>query len=154
MLSKLTRLSVTVDGRYATAAELQFLKDYFKTFNLRLKAYKKIQAAEAEILRKVEAKVLSIDPNLFRSGSEDATAKWRLDTLRVLRYTSAALLTNDVERLRNGFILWFHTILRALEAERSANITYQVMLDVIKQYLTPAEAAIFSPIWELHRLKK
>lgn len=154
MLTKLARLSVVADGRYATAAELQFLKDYFKTFNLRVSAYKKIQAAEAEIIHKVQAQVQSIDPHLLRSGFEDMTAKWRLDTVRVLRYTSAALLSNDVERLQTGFIVWFHTILRALEADRSAEITYQVMSEVIKQYLTPEEVALFSPIWELHRLKK
>ncbi|WP_017715005.1 hypothetical protein [Kamptonema formosum] len=154
MLSQLAKLSLAADGRYATATEVQFLRDYFKSFNLRLSAYQKIQAAEQEIIRQAQANVQSIDASLLSNGSEDATSKWRLDTLRVLRHTAAALLINDAERLQNRFILWFKTVLRALDVERSADITHQVMLDVVRQYLTPEEAALFSPLWELNRLEK
>jgi hypothetical protein len=154
MLSQLARLSVAADGRYASATELQFLRDYFKSFNLRLSAYQKIQAAEKEIIRQVQAKVQSIDPNLLNNGSEDATSKWRLDTVRVLRHTAAAMLINDPERLQNRFILWFKTVLRALDVERSAEITHQVMLEVVRQHLTPEEAALFSPLWALNRLDR
>lgn len=154
MLSQLARLSAQADGRYATANELQFLKNYFKSFSVRLSAYQKIKAAEADIIRQVQAKVESVDPSLFFSGSEDATSKWRLDTVRVLRHTAAALLVDDAERLRNRFIVWFKTVLRAVNVEASADITYQVMLEVVQQYLTAEEAAIFRPLWELNRLHK
>jgi hypothetical protein len=153
MLSQFARLSTVADGRYATPEELQFLKDYFRSFNRRVSAYKKIQAAETEIIRKAQQRIQAIDPNLLGGGSQEVMAKWRLDTIRVLRYTTAALISNDIERFRNDFVVWFHSVLKALEVDYSAEITYQVILDIIKQYLTAEEAAIFIPIWELNRLK-
>ncbi|MGL5065511.1 MAG: phycobilisome protein [Microcoleus sp.] len=151
MLSQLARLSMEADGRYASAEELQFLKEYFQSVNHRLSAYKKIQASEKEILRQVEAQMQSMDASLFRRGSQDVTSKWRLDTVRVLRHSAAALLTNDTERLRDRLLLWFQTILGAFQAKNSSGITYDVMKKVLKQYLTAEEASLFFPILEINR---
>jgi hypothetical protein len=151
MLSQLARLSMEADGRYATAEELQFLKEYFQSLNHRMSAYKKIQASEKEILRQVEAQMQSLDASLFRRGAQDVTSKWRLDTVRVLRHSAAALLTNDTERLRDRLLLWFQTILGAFQAKNSSGITYDVMKKVLKQYLTAEEASLFFPILEINR---
>ncbi|MCU0547663.1 MAG: phycobilisome protein [Oscillatoriaceae cyanobacterium Prado104] len=151
MLSQLARLSTEADGRYASAEELQFLKEYFQSLNYRISAYKKIQAAEKEILRQVEAQIQSVDASLFRRGSQDVTSKWRLDTVRVLRHSAAALLTNDTERLRDRLLLWFQTILGAFQAKNSSAVTYDVMKKVLKQYLTAEEASLFFPILEINR---
>lgn len=151
MLSQLARLSVEADGRYAAQSELQFLKDYFQSLNLRLSAYKKIQAAEKEIIRDVETKILSSNPTLFRLGSQDVTAKWRLDTVRVLRHSAAALLIDDRDRLRDRLLVWFQTILDSFQAKKSAEVTFEIMQDVIQRYLTAEEASLFVPILEMNR---
>jgi hypothetical protein len=151
MLSQLARLSMEADGRYASAEELQFLKEYFQSLNHRMSAYKKIQASEKEIIRQVEAQMQSLDANLFRRGSQDVTSKWRIDTVRVLRHSAAALLTNDTERLRDRLLLWFQSILGAFQAKNSSGVTYDVMKKVIKQYLTAEEASLFFPILEINR---
>jgi len=151
MLSQLARLSMEADGRYASAAELQFLKDYFQSLNHRMSAYKKIQASEKEILSQVEAQMLSIDPNLFRRGSQDVSAKCHGDTVQVLRHSTAALLINDTERLRDRLLLWLQTILGAVQVKNSSAVTYDVMQKVIKQYLTAEEASLFLPILEIDR---
>ncbi|MEK0182588.1 MAG: phycobilisome protein [Oscillatoriales cyanobacterium] len=151
MLSQLSRLSVEADGRYASAAELQFLKDYFQSLNHRMSAYKKIQASEKEILSQVEAQMQSIDPNIFRRGSQDVTAKCRLDAAMVLRHSAAALLINDTERLRDRLLLWLQTILGPFHAKNSSSVTYDVMKKVIKQHLTTEEANLFVPILDINR---
>ncbi|MGB3264529.1 MAG: phycobilisome protein [Microcoleus sp.] len=151
MLSQLARLSTEADGRYATADELQFLKDYFQSLNHRMSAYKKIQAAEKEIIRQVESEMQSLDPSLFRRGSQDVTAKWRIDALRVLRHSAAALLINDTERLRDRLLLWFQTILGAFQARNSSGVTYDVMKKVLKKYLTAEEVSLFFPILDINR---
>jgi hypothetical protein len=148
MLSQLARLSMEADGRYASAAELQFLKDYFQSLNHRMSAYKKIQASEKEILSQVEAQMLSLDPNLFRRGSQDVGARCHLDTVHVLRHSAAALLINDTERLRDRLLLWFQTIIGAFHGP---SVTYEVMKNVIKQHLTAEEASLFLPILEIDR---
>lgn len=151
MLSQLANLSVEADGRYAAQSELQFLKDYFQSLNLRLSAYQKIQAAEKEIIRDVETKILSASPDLLRRGSQDLTSKWRLDTVRVLRHSAAALLIDDRNRLRDRLLLWFQTILGSFQAKKTSEITFQIMQDAIKQYLTAEEANLFIPILEMNR---
>ncbi|HLO47159.1 MAG TPA: phycobilisome protein [Kamptonema sp.] len=151
MLSQLASLSVETDGRYAIQSELQFLKDYFLSLNLRLSAYQKIQAAEKQIMRDVETKILSTNPKLLRFGSQDVTPKWRLDTMRVLRYSAATLLIDDRDRLRDRLLLWFQTILESFQAKKSSELTFQIMQDVIKRYLTAEEASLFVPILEMNR---
>lgn len=151
MLSQLARLSMEADGRYASAVELQFLKDYFQSLNHRMSAYKKIQASEKEILSQVEAQMQSLDPSLFRRGSQDVSAKCHIDTVQVLRHSTAALLINDTERLRDRLLLWLQTILGAVQVKNSSAVTYDVMQKVIKQYLTAEEASLFLPILEMDR---
>lgn len=150
MLKQLARLSVEADGRYATALELQFLKDYLQSLELRVSAYEKIQAAEQEIISKVEAEIRATDPSLFRKGSRDMTPTCRRDRVDVLRYSAAALLSNDLDRLREGFLLWYQTIVRTFKDERAAGLTYKVMQEIVKDYLTPQEAALLCPILELN----
>lgn len=151
MLSQLARLSTEADGRYATAEELQFLKDYFQSLNHRMSAYKKLQASEKEIIRQVEAQMQSIDPSLFRRGAQDVTEKCRGDIVQVLRHSAAALLINDTERLRDRLLLWLQNILGAVQVRNTATVTYDVMKKVLKQYLTAEEASLFFPILDMNR---
>ena len=151
MLSQLARLSTETDGRYATAEELQFLKDYFHSLNHRISAYKKIQASETEIMRQVEAQMQSLDPNLFRRGTQDVTQKCRGDIVQVLRHSAAAMLIDDTERLRDRLLLWLQTILGAVQVRNTATVTYDIMKKVLKQYLTVEERNLFFPILDNNR---
>lgn len=152
MLKQLAHLSVEADGRYATAEELQFLKDYLQSVELRVSAYEKIRAAEEKIIYLVEAKKRSLNANLFQLNSQDVTQVCKRDMVNVLRHAAAALLINDFDRLRSGLLLWYQTIVRTFKYERYAEVTYQVIQDVVKQYLTPQEAALFCPILELSHI--
>lgn len=152
MLSQLARLSVEADGRYATAEELQFLKDYIHSLDRRVSAYEKIQAAETEIIAQVEQKMQANYPNLFLKGKRNVAATCKRDRIDVLRYSAAALLSNDLDCLREGFLLWYQTIIRAFGDERASKVTYQIMQEVAKQYLTSEEAALFAPIMGLNQV--
>jgi hypothetical protein len=151
MLSQLERLSSEIDGRYATDAELQFLTDYVQSFNLRVQTYQKLQEVETSLVQQAYAKIRSTDPDLFKQGNEDLSSKWKRDTLRVLRYTAIAVLMSDSETLRERFLLWFQTIMRAFNAEKGCNITYTVMQDVVKQNFPVAQANLICPVLELNR---
>ncbi|MBW4441076.1 MAG: phycobilisome protein [Plectolyngbya sp. WJT66-NPBG17] len=151
MLSQIQRLTQETEGRYATDEELRFLAEYARSFELRVQTYQKLQACEAAIVQQVQAKMRAINPMLFRQGNEDLTNKWKRDTLRVLRYSSAAMLIDDPESMRERFLFWFQTIMRAFNAQKSCGVTYTVMQDVIKQVLTPNEASLILPILEVNR---
>jgi hypothetical protein len=152
MLTQLSRLSIEADGRYATAEELQFLNNYFQTFDLRLSAYKKITKVEVEILDRTEAKMRAIDPSLFQNASGDFTPTWRKDIVQLLTYATATLLVGDQERLREGMLLWHTTIAKSYKFERTCKTTFEVMPQVVKEFLTPEEAALFNPILTLNQI--
>ncbi|MEB3337262.1 MAG: phycobilisome protein [Leptolyngbyaceae bacterium] len=151
MLSQLERLKSEIDGRYATDAELQFMVEYARSFNLRLHTYAKLQTVEAKIVQQVHAQLLKLDPALLKSGGEDVSAKWKRDTIRVLRYSAVALLLNDPDSLRDRLLFWMQTIMRAFGAQRSCDMTYRIMHEVVQQHLTATEASLFCPILELNR---
>ena len=151
MLSQLKRLSLEVDGRYASDAELQFMSDYVKSFNLRLQTYQKLQELESKLIEQTYAKMRSLDSTLFMQGKDDFTSKWKTDTIRTLRYVAVAVLINDPDTLRERFLIWFQTILRSFGAERTTDVTYQVLQEVVKQDLTPPQASLVCPILELTR---
>ncbi|MEM7063091.1 MAG: phycobilisome protein [Cyanobacteria bacterium P01_B01_bin.77] len=146
MLSQIQTLVREVDGRYATDAELIFLQNYLKTARSRFSAYQKIQKAEVEIIQQVKQKLKAMDPQLLRRGKVDLSAKWQRDAVRGLRYCTHALLVADEEGLEESFLLWFQSIMRSFKAQHSCDITYKVMQDIVRQYLTPQEAELFCPI--------
>lgn len=151
MLSQLQRLSLEADGRYATDAELEFIVDYARSYSLRVQTYQKLQIAEEEILQQLYTRMRRINPHLFLVGEDDYSNKWRRDTMRVLRYSAAAMLLNDSETLRERLLLWFQTIMKAFGTQRSCDVTYTMMQEVVKQHLNPIQASLFCPILELNR---
>ena len=152
MLSQLQTLIREVDGRYATDTELMFLQTYLQTARLRFSAYQKIQKAEKTIIQQVKQKLTALDPQLLQRGKVDFSVKWQRDTLRGLRVCAHALLVADEEGLEESFLLWFQSVMRSFKAQPSCNMTYKVMQDVVRLYLTPQEAEIFCPILAQARL--
>lgn len=151
MLSQLERLTREIDGRYASDAELTFAIDYVRSFNLRVQTYQKLQELESTLVQQAYAKMRAIDPNVFNQGGTDLSAKWKRDTLRVMRYVAVAVLMDDPETFRERLLLWFQTIMRAFGAQHSCNLTYQVLQEVVKQSLTAPQASLVCPLLELSR---
>lgn len=152
MLKAFKDLANQTDGRYATDEELQFIHDYVKTYALRLNTYQKIQQVEQAFVDTAHQQITVVDPTLLRSGKQDLTAKWKRDTLRVLRYSAIALLLDDADIHRERFLYWFQTIMRAFSAQRSCDVTYTIMQDVAKRQLAAREAELLCPILELNRV--
>ena len=145
MLHQLTRLSLETDGRYATAKELQFLKDYLQSVEARMVTYDKIKAAEANILKEVANKIHQREPNLFRRGGRDLSETCRRDRTYLLRHLALTTLLGDRDRLRDSLLLWLQTILRSFKFQHPSDITHQVMAEVMKQHLNPKENDLFQP---------
>ena len=151
MLSQLQILSYKTDGRYATDEELKVIIDFVRSFQLRAQTYQQLQASEVQIVQQVYAKIKASEPGLFMSGNVDVSAKWKRDTIRVLRYSAIAMLLDDPDSLREKLLFWMRTIMKAFGAERSCNVTYAVMQQVIQQHLSPTQASLFCPILEMNR---
>ena len=151
MLSKLQQLGSNADGRYASDDELQFMDTYISSFDSRVEAYRRIKAVEKEIVETVLAKLQTSYPNLLFPKGEDLQAKWKQDTLRVLRHSAMTVLLDDPELLRQQFLYWFQTIMQAFGAQETCNITYLLMQDVVKDILPKNIADLLCPILEINR---
>jgi hypothetical protein len=151
MLNQLTRLSVDADGRYATAEELQFLKDYLASTESRISAYEKIRDAEDEIMDQLEAEARTKNPHVFMKGSEDMTPVCRRDRKHLLKCAAAAMLIDDLDRLRDGLLMWQRTIIHAMKDEQASQLICRLLPNVIKQHLTPEEEAIMMPALRLNQ---
>jgi hypothetical protein len=150
MFTQLYRLSIEVDGRYATPEELGFLKFYFETLPVRISTYQKLQKYESIIIQRIQDKLQQINPKILIKGSVNLTSKWRLDTIRILRYSAMTLLINDPDYLQESLLSWFATILQAFKVQDITQYTYKAMFDVLEDYLTPEEKIKFFPLIELN----
>jgi hypothetical protein len=149
MLKQLAHLSVEADGRYATAKELQFLKDYMDSVDQRMSAYEKIRDAEAEIIQQIEAEKQAVDPKLFWMGNRDITDICRRDMTNILRLSAAAVLLNDLDRLRDAVLLWYRTIVRSYNYPQYADVTYPIVREVVQQHLSTEESRVMLPALQL-----
>jgi hypothetical protein len=151
MLKQLERLSLAAEGRYATTQELQFIQDYLPTIDLRLSAYQKIRDAETEIIEQLELKMRQIQPDIFQISTGDITDRYQRDTKSILRSATAAMLTDDLDHLREHILLWHRTIIKAFKVKHIAEMAHQNMPNIIQQFLTPEEFAVVLPFLQLNQ---
>jgi outer membrane lipopolysaccharide assembly protein LptE/RlpB len=151
MLNQLARLSLESDGRYATPTDLQFIKDYVATVDHRISAYEKIRDAEYQIMYEVTAQVRSAQPNIFMKGEVDLTTMAQRDCGHVLKCAAAAMLIDDLDRLRDGLLLWHQTIIHAVKTDQISQAMWRILPDVVQRYLSPEEAAIILPVLRLNQ---
>jgi Phycobilisome protein len=152
MLTNLARLSVEIDGRYATKQELKFLTDYFNTMENRFSAYEKLSLNLPEIIEKVLAKTKLINPNLLIKSQGDVTEICQRDLMFLLRSTTAALLFDDQDTLQEDMLLWHGTIAKSFQFSNALKTIFEVMPEVVKEYLTPEEMALFAPLITLNKI--
>lgn len=151
MLTQLSHLALESDGRYATAEELQFLKDFLQTASHRVQAYKTIRDNEAFVLEDLYSQVKLSDGSSLYKGTQDVSNFFKRDQKHILRVASAAMLFNDLDFLREGLLLWHRTIVKAFGVERPAQVACQVWPSIIGKYLASDEFKFMSPVVGLIR---
>lgn len=151
MLKKLEQLSMTTEGRYATNEELEFIKDYLPSIDLRMSAYQKIRDAEDEIIAQLQNRMRQLKPDIFKSKSKDVTQVCRRDIKVILRNAIAAMLINDLDRLRENILLWQKIIIKVFQEQHIATMVHTTMPEIIEQFLTPEEFALVNPALQLNQ---
>ncbi|ACK69542.1 conserved hypothetical protein [Gloeothece citriformis PCC 7424] len=149
MLTQLSNLGLETDGRYASATELQFLKDYLETTEMRIKGYKKIRDQESEILNQLDEYKHNWKEDACHIGERDITERTHYDMIMHLRHSAASMLIGDLDRIREGMLIWFQTIARSFGFQKQAGITFYLLQDVIKLYMTPEEVDLILPTIQL-----
>ncbi len=154
MLKQLSSLMIEADGRYATERELQFLKDYLQSVDQRISTYEKVRDAADIIISEIEAEKnlrnQTEQEKLFYMGSEDRSQTCLRDMKGILRCSAAAMLVDDLERMRQAVLLWYYTIVRAFSYQKDAEIMYRLLEKLVEKHLTEEEAELMKPILQLN----
>lgn len=151
MISQCESLVQATECRCAADTELVFLMKYHQSYSQRLKLYQKIEQQEDSIIRAVYEKMQKNHPQLLRSGQRDISGKWKGDLKRSLRYCATAVLLDDMESLREKFLLWFQTVMLSFNAQRSCDITYKLVQEVLPEIFSAEEVGLLVPFLELTR---
>ena len=151
MLKQLESLSLNAEGRYATAQELKFIKDFIPTVDLRLSAYRKIRDAEDEIVEQVQNTMRRIKPEIFQTKSGDVSAVCQRDIKIILRSASAAMLVNDLDRLRENILLWQKIIIKVFKEQHIARMVHLSLPEIVMEFLTPEEFDFVEPALKLNQ---
>ncbi|PSF38207.1 allophycocyanin [Aphanothece hegewaldii CCALA 016] len=149
MLKQLASLSIKTDGRYATESELKFLKDYLDSVELRISTYEKIRDQEEEILQKWEAVKRSHTEDLYHMGDYDMTKTCRRDQTNSLRFATTAMLLDELDRFREGTLIWYKTIVNSFKYQAYAKVNYLLIQEVIRLYLSAEEVELINPAFQL-----
>lgn len=149
MFKQLTRLTIDTDGRYATDGELQFLQDYLASAEERITMYEKVREHEEQIIYRWEAAKRGVREDVFHMGERDVTEICRRDMTNVFRCSATAVLFNDLDRLREGLLIWYQTIVRAYNYTQYAKVSYLIIQETIKEFLNEAEVALLMPALKL-----
>lgn len=147
MFSELVELTTNTDARYASNAELQFLKDYLEEVDIRISAYNKLRDNAEEIAEKVAEEKRKLNPKF-----KDWYSICKRDFFDLLRYLAATMLFDDLERLRNGMLIWYKTIVRAYNYDEDVDETYLVVQEIIKGYLSPEEFEYILPVLQANHI--
>ena len=149
MLSQFETLERITAEHYATDEELQFLLTYTESFNLRKATYQVLQSLETQIVQETYYKLAQAHPEVFQVKGQELSTKWKVDTTRVLRYIAAAVLLDDGESLRNRFLLWFQTLMKAFGVRRNCYLTYEVLKAVLQNNLMANQYRLIEPFLEM-----
>ncbi len=149
MLKQFGGLNLEIDDRYATDQELQFLENYLNSTETRISAYEKIRKEEQQLIESWEAEKRSMKEDLFHMGGQDITEICRKDMTAILRCSSAAMLVGDLDKLRDGLLIWYQTIVKSFDYTEYTKRNYKIIQEVIKLYLSEEETNVILPALEL-----
>jgi Phycobilisome protein len=151
MQPQLTRLTLSAEGRFATDGELQFLKDYLDRADERIEAYEKIRNDHLKIVEAWETAKRSRPEDLFHQNGRDISEICHRDAANIIRLVTNAMLFDDLDRLRDGFLVWYQTIVKSYQYKEYAKINYQILPEVLRSFLAPEEFSMILPIFQLTR---
>jgi hypothetical protein len=97
------------------------------------------------IIEKVEETKRDKHPHLFYQNGRSIEEICRRDMTNVLRLTATSMLIGDIDRLREGFLIWYKTLVNAFEYTPYAKINYRLVEESVKAHLTSEEMALMMP---------
>ena len=138
MLTQLTKLAETCDGRYGSDSELEFLHNYLNEVEQRINLYEKLRDNEDQIIQQIEANLKCDNPKIFEKNGQDFSSICERDRKHTMRFLATAMLFNEQDKLRNS-LLWQRIIMTVFNNAHSSKMTYKMMEQVMNGILNKEE---------------
>ena len=151
MLTQLSKLSLNADGRYASDSELHFLDSYLNSVEIRIGAYEKMRDNEEKIIADWEIERNKIKDDFFYTANEYVNEISHRDISIILRSSATAMLINDLDKLRDGMLVWVQTIFKACGMNDCSKNTYRILQEIIAFYLSSEETKLILPALQLNQ---
>ncbi len=133
------------EGRYLTKAETSSMLDYAQKLEARLRAAEEIQNKEESIISKLMSEMTNAYPDFQKQYGRGMEAGTR-DTGLVLRYSTQAMIRDDVDWLDRVILTWLNTILRGIGfTEGFVRDTYVMMERCCQAELSPESFELLQP---------
>jgi len=145
MLKQFKQLALETEGRYATEPELQFIKDYLQSSEIRISAYEKMRDREDELLDKVQSQALEEHKDVFMINNQNRQTTARRDSQFIMRHLATSVLAKDLERYRDGLLVWHRTIMNAQNFKQASRVTRNSEYQVLEQMLSEEEFTLAKP---------
>ncbi len=148
MLTQLTKLAETCDGRYGSDSELEFLQNYLNEVEQRINLYEKLRDNEGQIIQQVEVHLKSDTPKVFEKNGQDFSSVCEQDRKHTMRLLATAMLFNEQDKLRNT-LLWQRIIMTVFNDANPCRMTYTMMEQVMNKILNKDEIKLINPVLKL-----
>lgn len=148
MLTQLTKLAETCDGRYGSDSELEFLQNYLNEVEQRINLYEKLRDNKSQIIQQVEVNLKSDTPKVFEKNGQDFSSVCEQDRKHTMRLLATAMLFNEQDKLRNT-LLWQRIIMTVFNDANPSRMTYTMMEQVMNKRLNKEEIKLINPALKL-----
>jgi hypothetical protein len=145
MHTVLDKMIEQADGKYLGSKDVQVLLDYAQSVQLRIEAYQAIKAQEAELMTMVLEKV-HVHPVYLNRYANTENGKCLRDMTATLRYCSTAMLLDDEQFLREGYLIWLETIIRSLKHKDLTLASMESLSEALAERLPQEQYKLMAPL--------
>ena len=144
MHTVLEKMIEQADGKYLGRKDVQVLLDYAQSVQLRIETYQAIKEQEAELMAMVLEKVHA-HPVYINRYINTENGKCLRDMTATLRYCSTAMLLNDEQFLREGYLIWLETIIRSLKHKDLTLASMEALSEALAERLPQDQYKLMAP---------
>jgi Phycobilisome protein len=144
MHTVLEKMAEQADGKYLGSRDVQVLLDYAQSVQLRIETYQAIKGQEAELMTMVLEKV-HVHPVYLSRYINTESGKCLRDMTATLRYCSTAMLLNDEQLLREGYLIWLEVIIRSLKHKDLTLASMEALSKALAERLPQEQYKLMAP---------
>lgn len=144
MNTQFAKMFSDAEGGYLDDGDFEKLGNYASTLEARMRASKRIQQSEAELVEPAVQKMMNAFPELPAKHG-DVRSKTGRDVTLVLRYCTLAMVRDDMPFLEQKLLYWLRTILQSFFPRKVMDVTYRELANSCQRNLDAESLQLLGP---------